>query len=185
MKSIVLTALLVSSFSVLAGQSQPTNPNLKKTAMEAFLKEANNPQSVVAQTISAVNEQNTDGRNPEGSIKLPVTKEDIQVARLSTENMINPWHYASKSDDGKTCTAGGDSAEFLILLASEYGVHGAHESETVPFKVRVSESLSATRKDGAAIEYCEDVAYDEQGEYVVAPVQIQLDSISALNISEK
>lgn len=182
MKTILLALTLCLSFKALAAQSIP---EMKQTAITAFLKEANNPQSNVGKTIAGVNEQNTDGRNPEGSIALPVKKADFHVALLSHEFLINPWHYANRSDDGKTCFAGGDSAQFLILLTSQYGVHMAQETETVPFKVSVSEHLTAKRKDGGVIEYCEDVAYDEKGEYEVAPVEIQVDGIATLEINEK
>jgi|GEM_PF-766929 len=185
MKSLLISAVLLSSFTALAGQSIPANPELKKTAIEAFLKEANNPQSVVGKVISTVNEQNTDGRNQDGSITLPVTKNELQVSRLSSEFMHNPWHYAYLSEDKKTCFAGGDTATFLILLESNIGVHMASEMETVPFTVTVHEALSATRKDGAEIEYCEDVAYDEKDEYVVAPARIQVESVKAIDIQEK
>lgn len=182
MKSFIFSVLVLTNFAALGEHSLP---EMKQTAIEAFLKAANNPQSNVGKTIAGVNEQNTDGRNPEGSIPLPVKKADIHVALLSHEFLINPWHYASRSENGKTCTAGGDSASFLILLTSQYGVHMAQETETVPFKVSVSEHLTAVRKDGGVIEYCEDVAYDETGDYVVAPVVFQVDAISNLEISEK
>lgn len=182
MKFIIFSAVLFTSFGALADLS---GPGLKETAVTAFLKEANNPQSSVGKTIAGVNEQNTDGRNPEGSITLPVKKTDLQVALLSQEMMMNPWHYSNRSEDGKTCFAGGDSAQFLILLKSEYNVHMAQEMETVPFKVQVSEHLTAKRKDGGIIEYCEDVAYDEKEEFEIAPVQIQVDAITSLLINEK
>jgi hypothetical protein len=185
MKSLVLSVCLLTSFASLAKSTSQVNPDLKKMAIEAFLKEANSSQTAVAKTISAINEENTDGRNPNGPISLPIQKADLQIVRLWSEDILNPWHYANKSEDGKTCKAGGDTAEFLILLNSNISVHMAQEAETVPFKVQVTEELSAKRKDGGEIDYCEEVAFDEKGEYVVAPIAISVESIKSVEIKEK
>ncbi len=178
------TFLFVSSFLItsLAMAAPSINiPKLKAIVIQKFIKEANNPKSELAKRINQINTENTDGRNPDGSITFPVKQEHLQVVLLSTEDMTNPWHYGHKSEDGKTCTADGDSASFLLLLSSYMKVHMAQEFAAFPFTLSVSEKLSAKRLDGNKIEYCQDV-YDNEKEYALAPVEYALTEIKEIEI---
>ena len=185
MKALALSLCLLTSFATFAKSNVEINPAFKKAAIEEFLKEANDKNSVLGKRLATINDETTDGRNADGTITLPVTRADIQVALLGSEQITNPWHYANKSEDGLSCAAGGDSANFIILLSTNTGVHMAHEFGTIPFSVSVSEELSAKAKDGSKIESCEDVAYDDTNSYILAPTQISVDSIKEMNVSEK
>ena len=183
MKSILFSLCLFSSFAVFADPTIQIKASLKASSINAFLKQANDVNSAIGKRIAQINADSSDGRNQSGSIKLPITKDDLQVVQLTYEQMYNPWHYSSKSDSGETCTATGDSAEFLILLSSSTNVHGATDFQSINFDAKVEENLSAKRKDGGQIEFCQDVAEADEGTFVIAPTQVSVSEISEISIT--
>lgn len=183
MKAMILsTSLLFSALFSFSAVAAPDMPLLKKAVIDEFLKQANNPKTKLAKRIDQINVDTTDGRNSDGSITIPVKEEELQVSFLSAEELYNPWHYASKSDDEKTCLAGGDSATFLILLSGYTGVHGASEYETYAFTASVNTSQTAVRKDGGVIEYCEDVMADPNDEFKVSDIEYSVTEFKELEI---
>jgi hypothetical protein len=160
-------------------------PDLVKAATTEFLKQANNPKSILGKKIDQINVETSDGRNQDGTIPVPVTMEGITAEAIAGEEMYRPWHYADKSEDGKTCSASGDSATILILLKSYAGVHSANEYQSYFFTTDVSESFTAKRKDGGVIEYCEDIAADEANEYDVSPTTYSVSDFKESEIKTK
>ena len=137
-----MIALLIASLLSVPAHADfnASVATLKAKAVAKFLADANNPASAVGQLIAKENADNTDGRNPDGIIKLPLKAADLQVTMLSAEDMLNPWHYG-QYENGK-CLAGGNSAKFLIAVTERTGVHAAGEISTMLFQVATGESYS-------------------------------------------
>ena len=183
MKSILFSICLFSSFATFADSTIQIKQNLKKSSIKEFIKAANDKNSAIGKRIAQLNADSTDGRNASGSIKLPVTKADIQVVQTSYEQVYNPWHYSSKNEAEDTCNSTGDSAEFLILLSNKTNVHGATDLTTTNFKATAVENLSAKRVDGGKIDICQDLAEADDGTFVIAPVQVQVSPITEVTIT--
>ncbi|MGZ3789663.1 MAG: hypothetical protein ACXVLQ_14130 [Bacteriovorax sp.] len=184
MKSLLASLSIVLLSTSFSRAEIPNAGHFKKAAIEKFLKEANDPKTKLGARIAQINEETTDGRNQDGTINLPIKKSDLQVVLLSSEEITNPWHYGNKNEKGDVCSANTGPADFLILLSSHTGVHMASEFETYLFKVGVDEILSAKRKDGKEIEYCEDIAYDENHVYVELPSKLEISEISEADLKD-
>lgn len=137
-----MIALLIASLLSVSAHADfnASVAALKTKAVAKFLADANNPASDLGKIIAKENTDNTDGRNPDGIIAMPVKASKIQVTLLSAENMLNPWHYGEH--EGTKCVARGHSATFLIALAERTGVHAAEEYSTMLFQVSAVESFS-------------------------------------------
>lgn len=127
--------------------------NLKAEAISQFVKQANTADSEVAKIIKAYNEETADGRNPGGTIRLPVTRSDLRALIVSGDIQLRPFHYA-EVEKGR-CVALGKSATVLIALASRRGEHLSEAFETLTFTTSVEEHLSFASKGNQAND-CEE-----------------------------
>ena len=173
LKFSILIAILTNPLSTFASTIPKIdiNSGLKNSAINKFIAEANNPQSPTGLIIAHINYEATDGRNPKGIITLPVKTKDLQVVTLSSEKLLNPWHYASKNDDGTICSGQGDSTEVLILLSNNTFVHMAQDFSVTSFKIESHQEVSAKRKDGKVIEFCSDASNGGNGKFIYSPVK--------------
>lgn len=186
MKGLLLLLFILGSMTfAFAETSIQVNQVLKEEVLKKFLLEANNPISSIGARVAQINIDTTDGRNPNGTISLPIKKEDLQIALLSSEQILNPWHYAVKNDKGNICSGTDNSAEFLILLSSHIGVHLAVEFLSYSFTVSASQIVSAKSKDGSEIANCEAIAEDSCGVYIKLPTQNLVEEILEVNICKK
>ncbi|MDD4975542.1 MAG: hypothetical protein PHY93_14375 [Bacteriovorax sp.] len=184
MKYLLASLSMVLISTSFSHAEIPSNRSFKKGAIEKFLQEANNPASKLGARIAQINKETEDGRNQDGTINLPIKRSDLQVVLLDSEEITNPWHYSNKNEKGDICSANTGASNFLILLSSTTGVHMASEFSTYTFKVNVDEIISAKRKDGKEIEYCDDVAYDENQQYIDLPSKMEIGEISEVNLQD-
>jgi hypothetical protein len=131
-------AELVNTSMVL--QQSSNNLALARAALQGFLKQANDPKSKIGKHLIQLNEESKDGRNQEGTIDFPITRENIQMVVTSEETMYVPWHYANIKNN--TCYAGGDSATYAIYLTQSAGVHYAAEFSTLEFSISAKQSYT-------------------------------------------
>ena len=127
--------------------------NLKAEAISRFVKQANTADSEIAKIIKAYNEENKDGRSPEGTIRLPVTRSDVRALIVSGDIQLKPFHYA-EVEKGR-CVALGKSATVLIALSTRQGAHLSEEFGTLTFTTSVEEHLSLASKGNQAYD-CEE-----------------------------
>lgn len=168
-----------------ANAEVPQDLTLKKAALEKFLREANNPKSSLGKAIAKINEETSDGRNHSGTIDLPITKKDLQLVVIGNEEITNPWHYGTKNEEETACSAGLNSAKYLVLLSSFTGVHYALEFAVYSFTVEVTRVIHTERVDGAKIEYCEDAgANDTNGEFKNLPSTLTIGEIEEVSIDK-
>ena len=118
--------------------------NLKAEAISQFVKQANTADSEIAKIIKAYNEETTDVRNGDGTIKLPVTRSDLRALIISGDIELEPFHYAHL-ENGR-CVTEGKSATVLIALASRRAEHLAEGFEALTFTTKVQEHLSFASK---------------------------------------
>jgi len=173
--SLIFSAIGINSFA----------KGYELRILSKFEKEANNKNSELNQIIKKINDDTVDGRNSEGAIKFPIKKSDLKIIKLGEETITNPWHYGDKNEAGNKCSANKTSMDYLILLNSHYRVHMAYVDESIPFTVRLTENLVATKKDGSKIENCGEVAYDEKGEYNVTSDKTIIEKFIPSTLSEK
>ncbi len=130
---------------------------LESQTLKKFIADANNPKSKLGATLIKMNQESIDGRNPDGIIIFPITRDDVKMVAISYDINLDPWHYGQRSDDLKTCVAPGDYAQYLILLATN--THGRNElsKDPIKFTVDAGQKLTAKSKDNSVIEYCDDV----------------------------
>lgn len=131
--------------------------NLKAEAISQFIKQANTADSGIAKIIKAYNKETVDGRNPDGTIKLPVTRSDLRALIVSGDIEMRPFHYA-KIENGR-CVATGHSATVLIALSTRQGAHLATVFGTLTFTTSVEEQLSFTPKTNQEHD-CEEESED-------------------------
>lgn len=136
------------------------NEKMRQAVIKEFLKQANNPKSKVGKIIKATNDETSDGRNQEGAIRLPVTKDDLQAVVTFEETMLQPWHYASVVKN--YCTGNGDSAIYIIYLSQETGVHAALEFETLEFSIAVHENYSVKILRPSEFDSCDSIVGEEE-----------------------
>jgi hypothetical protein len=159
---MIFATLFVSLLTSQAMAYGNLNSKLQQAVIDKFVQEANVPTSKLGLLIAKINQETTDGRNDNGTINLPVTADDLQIVVLSEETMYNPWHYASKENG--MCVAGGDSANYLILLSQHTGVHAASEFDTIMFKASAEELFSAEiRKVGEDVN-CQELTVGDDNE---------------------
>lgn len=159
MKVTVLVAIAASVIiGSLAQASESVDSRFleqKKAVITKFLKEANNSNSAVGKKIANINRETEDGRNQNGTISLPVKRSDLQVVMIQAEENHVPWHYADKENG--TCKATGDSAQFMIYLSQNTGVHYASEIDTVTFVGGATVTMSARILKDGENAYCADL----------------------------
>jgi hypothetical protein len=149
--ALIFCTLDLSACLVLGGDDFE---NLKAEAISQFVKQANTSGSELAKIIKAYNEETVDGRNPNGAIKLPVTRADLRALVVSGDTQYRPFHYA-EIENGR-CVAKGDSATVLIALSTRQGEHLSAVFETLTFTTSVEESLSFSAKTKEAQDCEED-----------------------------
>lgn len=132
----LLTSFMMGSF---AHSYEDSSLAMKKAVIAKFLKEANDKKSEIGKSITKINEETADGRNQDGTIGLPVKASDLQVVKLSGQEILVPWHYASKTDG--YCESTVDSAQFMILLTKNQMIHYAEDMETLAFVVDAEQFL--------------------------------------------
>lgn len=130
-------AILLASNAFAADFAEP----LKAQVISKFTQEANRAGSPLAKAIAKINEETSDGRNPNGSIALPVTADSLQVIVLEGEQIYRPFHYSS-FERGR-CMASGISATLLIVLSSSSGVHGAQNFSALTYMAAASQDSSS------------------------------------------
>ena len=154
---------------------------LENKIIEKFLKEANNPSSQVGKMVAAINEEFSDGRNPEGAISLPIEKSSLQLLKLYTEN-LNTWKYAT-NNGAQGCIGTSETSTFILSLASYNNVSGAQYMEKYNFMVTAKEIFTVKRKDGKPLEYCDDMmSEDSTIEYIISS-KIEVGKFKELNIN--
>ena len=150
--------------------------NLAAEAISQFIKQANTADSGLAKIIKAYNEETVDGRNPNGAVKLPVTRADLRALVVSGAIEYRPFHYA-EIENGR-CVATGNSATVLIALSSRQSEHLSEDYETLTFTTSVEEHLSFSAKTKEAHD-CEEDSEDAKVKTVLQISdfkQIKLDS---------
>jgi hypothetical protein len=128
--------------------------NLKSEAISQFVKQASTSDSVLADIIKAYNRETVDGRNPNGAIRLPVTRADLRAWVVSGDIQYRPFHYA-EIENGR-CVARGNSATVLIVLSTRQSFHLSQEFGTLTFTTFVEEHLSFSVKTKEAHDCEED-----------------------------
>ena len=131
--------------------------NLRGEAISQFVKQANTSGSEVANIIKAYNKETVDGRNPDGAIRLPVTRADLRALVVSGALEYRPFHYAEIEND--RCVARGNSATVLIALSSRQSEHLSQDFETLTFTTSVEEHLSFSAKT-KEVHDCEEDSDD-------------------------
>ncbi|MFM6929736.1 MAG: hypothetical protein ACKOX6_14805 [Bdellovibrio sp.] len=153
----ITTMVLMSSFFVgTLAQAFDDQGTLKAAVLAQFLKDANNPRSVIGKQITQINQETGDGRNQEGTIEMPIKKEHVQIVMIAVEENHAPWHYANK--DKGYCRATGDSATYAIYLSQAEDYHYGRSFSTVIFVGEAKEYMRARIlvKDSEEI-YCEEL----------------------------
>jgi hypothetical protein len=148
---------------------------LKAEAIFQFVKQANTAGSELAKIIEWYNKETADGRNPNGTVTLPVTRADLQAFVLSGEIQYQPFHYGEHKDG--RCVATGNSATVLIALSTRELVHLAREFGILTFTTSVEEHLSFAAKTNGS-QSCEEESEDAKVKRVLQTSnfkQIKLD----------
>ena len=121
-------------------QESGANVAMAGFALKEFMKQANDPKSQFGKIIRKKNAKTVDGRNPEGAIKFPITKDQLQFVIVEAVDSSYAWKYA-EIENGY-CVEPGDSARYQIFLSVKSGGMRATELETLKFEA----SVSATAK---------------------------------------
>jgi hypothetical protein len=148
----VLFGLLTPILSFATSEVYLPLQNLREEAVLRFLVAANSPITRLGQLIVQHNLDTTDGRNPDGTIEMPVTEEALSVTIVNGQEMLNPFHYAER--DNGICRASGDSAQILIALRSIQGVHAAAIYDSLLFTTEMQEQLSFASNDTSEEANC-------------------------------
>jgi hypothetical protein len=147
----------ILSASVTFVAAEDDFENLKTEAIAQFTKQANTSGSELANIIKKYNEDTVDGRNPDGTIKLPVTRADLRAVVVSGAVQYRPFHYA-EVENGR-CVTTGNSATVLIMLSTHQAEHLSAAVETLTFVCSVEEHLSCASKTNRSQD-CQDEAED-------------------------
>lgn len=158
MKPIISVFILGFLTISIASAKLVANESLNEAVSEKFLTEGSTPNSGLGQAILQ-----TIGRQ--------ITRDDFEVITLSTQKMENPWEFAYIHNE-KTCRAGDNSSEFLILLKVKIKNLNASTFATLSFKVNAEQALLATRSDQAAIDNCTDVSENDDNFIVTPPYNL-------------
>ncbi len=164
--TILALGLLTTS---LAHAKLPVNETLEETVTEKFFADGNNAGTNFGQAIQQI-------------LGRKLNRSDFQVVTLSTQTMRNPWAFAYAHDD-KTCRAGDNSSEFLILLRVKIKNANASTFATYTFKVSAEQALLAVRADKSAIDNCTEVS-ENDGNFVIAPAYNLVGSFNYAEIAE-
>jgi hypothetical protein len=170
MKSILSILSLGILSTSLVHAALPVNESLTESVTEKFLKDGNNKNTGLNQSIKQVL-----GRN--------LSRNDFQVIALTTQTMRTPWAFAYANENKTTCTAGDNSSEFLILLRAKVKNPTASTFVTYSFKVSAEQALVAKHRDGAMIYNCADVT-ENDGIYVIAPAINLVGQFAYVEIAE-
>ncbi|MBV8097970.1 MAG: hypothetical protein JOZ31_02320 [Verrucomicrobia bacterium] len=156
--------------------------NLKAEAISQFVKQANTADSALAKIIKAYNEETVDGRNPDGAVRLPVTRADLRALVVSGAIETRPFHYA-EVENGR-CVATGNSATVLIALSSRQSEHLSQDYETLTFTTSVEEHLSFSAKTKEAHD-CEEDSDDAKVKTVLQTSEFKQIKLDIGNEEEK
>lgn len=170
MKSLLTILALGLLTSSLAHAKLPVNESLAESVTEKFFEEGNNLEAGLGQVIRQV-------------LGRKLTRSDFQVIAITTQTMRNPWAFAYSNDDKTTCTAGDNSADFLILLRAKIKNPTASTYVAYSFKVSAEQASIAAHRDGLAIDNCADVS-DDNGIYVIAPAENIVGDFAYVEIAE-
>lgn len=153
----------------LAHAKLPVNESLEKSVADKFFIDGNNSTIPFGQAI-----QQLLGRQ--------LNRNDYQVVPLSTQTMRNPWEFAYAFNE-KTCRAGDNSSDFLILLKIKIKNANASTFGTFTFKVSAEQALLAVRADKAAIDNCTDISKNNE-EFIIAPAYNLVGEFTYVAITE-
>lgn len=169
MKSLLTILALGLLTTSLAHAKLPINESLDEAVTEKFFTDGNNTETVLGQAVQQI-------------LGRKLSRKDFQVVTLSTQTMRNPWAFAYAYDD-KTCRAGDNSSEFLILLRVKLKNANASTFATYSFKVSAEQALLAIRADEAVIDNCTDVS-ENDGHYFIAPAYNLVGDFTYVEIAE-
>lgn len=183
MKSLILAFFLLSTVSAFA--TVEINKDLKQLAINKFLLAANDPTSEIGIAIIKINEDSADGRNTEGTIKMPVKADELQIVFTGGETLYNPWKYSEKNETETACIGYSETASFLIFLSQHSAVHGAMEFSTFTFTIETKKMVKAEYKDGRKIEYCSEFSDDSHATYFkFSTPELTVDRISQVEMKD-
>jgi hypothetical protein len=186
MKNIFISAVMILLFQTNANASPDINKDLKNIAIKEFLSQANDKNSEIGKAIIKINEETADGRNPDGTILLPIAVDALQLVLISGEKLLNPWKYAKKNEAGTICAGYSETASFLMMLSSKSGVHGASEFLAIPFQINTQTNIKAQYKNGRVIESCNDISDDTHtSDFKISAVEYKAISINQVQITTK
>jgi hypothetical protein len=184
MKNIFISAVFILLLQTNVMASLEINKDLKNIAVKEFLSQANDKNSEIGKAITKINEDTADGRNPNGTIILPVTIDALQIVIISGEKLLNPWKYAEKNEAGTICAGYSETASFLMMLSSKSGVHGASEFTAIPFQVNTQTNIKAQYKNGRIIESCNDFSDESHSsDFKISAVEYKAVSINQVQIT--
>jgi hypothetical protein len=183
MQKTIISVVVFSTILTCAQASTALDKNLKKIAISQFVSQANDKNSELAKIIQKNNEETADGRNPDGTITLPVVSEDLQVSLISSSSLLNPWKYAEKNVAGTSCAGYSEEATYLIMLSSKMAVHGSSEFLAIPFQVNTKRNIEAKYKNGRVIEYCGEFSEEiNTAAFVFSPIVYTAEKIISVQI---
>lgn len=157
MKSLLTILALGLLSSTLVRAEVPVNETLKEVVEQKFYTDGNNAGTGLGQVMKQL-------------LGRALTRADYEVITLTSQSMRNPWAFAYRSEDKKICTAGDNSADFLILLRVKIKNPTAKTFGTYTFKVSAEQSTQAVHRAGLEIDNCADVS-DDNGLFVISAAE--------------
>ncbi len=159
-----------------------TEETLESKALKKFLADANKPNTKLGATLQKINNESVDGRNQNGIISFPVTRNDIKIVALTYEENRSLWHYGQLSENKKICTAPGDSAQYLILLSTNRNYRRGSSKDAINFTIDVNAEYAAKAKNNSVIENCEDIT-ENPDQFIDLPTKYTFSPFKLINVS--
>ena len=166
-------------------QESGANIEMAGFALKEFMKQANDSKSKFGKIIRKKNAKTVDGRNHEGAIKFPITKDQLQFVIVEAVDSSSAWRDAEVENG--YCVESSDSARYQIFLSVKAGAMRATELETLKFEVSVSSTARMKGPKGIKKGYeCED-AIGEDPDNLFGPVRYsyEVEDIKYLGDSAK
>ncbi len=129
--------LALSLSIAVSAHANLSNSKLEKAAAEAVIRRSSDAKSEVAREIAARIADTTDGRNPQGSISLPLKRAELRTLILDGE--VGTEASDEKTDEYATY-------RILVSIPTSYNVHRAQEKGTLNFTVTATEATTTNAK---------------------------------------
>jgi len=142
---------LLSFFSAPAFADGITS--LQIAVQNKVLSLANDASSDLGKDLRKINEDMTDGRNPDGVFAFPMKAKSLQLVLISGQDGFGQYCNAVEGHPEQyECTNAGDLANYVVVFPYKWGVHKAGELGSATYTVAAESAKTwKTDKNGKVI----------------------------------